>query len=916
MSKNTYFYIQTQPPSYYAVDSGKSYDINRFTVEKLYKEEKVQRKNFPKNGSTKEGERRLVIHEDLFCYFLEYMVANSYTNFPAIALEKALASMGQDDGFDGRFSEEKRKRLSDKLSEERRLLGLTTHMIKVEFDDSGGYECELKCVRLVTLQEKKNTPSSEEKKERLFFLHMTKALFLQKLRNGVYPKIADAAKESKIWFHWRSYLFNDLERRPEFTSANSVCVWDFKNIMKRKYFKPENCWDVFYEVAQILSISGGKFSVALEDEKLYFKKTQASPQEILMLEDQSERITELKGEGKEMQKGGKNMSDNTAVLLFSEYLLMLRHLYACRGMKGVSSKVWEKIYKENILKGERVSGLNIITWMCEDGWVPIDTEADPDARGAYPKCSGIVWIKQGGEKELAIYLEEEEKARMETLRQEYPLEKLKDETQESISKLLQEKIVLYNSIPKKVVVPSGFLMQVASSKRKNQPAGEAEQGSKRPKEASRHDEDGGSFFEKYVQRQKAFFRNAKGRPLSKYLLDYVRHDYAPQMFMPETKKLLQDLNIKDEITMRVYLQIAVDSKDFPIRHLAGVLDMSRMHLRNQSNWTQAKMKDIEEDLQRFEARFIPFLLRQSNGGQPPKAKPKKEQIDLLKRLYCSHWTFIHNPKKSRLDSLYLNLYEDKDWLPLLLTPFIHRMSSLPPVEGVQTVLSDYLKLPLEAQKLEQIIPHFNLSPDLTGPEVSITRIIDSLYPKNQRATQQFKIMIKPLDVKNMDLHLECPIYFEPNQDMDRNWNATAELDYISAIDSLRKGEFASSASNIQHKQCLSTYLAKLSTPKLWEYFLTDYISIFPFKLPSKCLVLFLFCLSIRAPKISIDQNGVPQDKNAFYDTIGSHLHGAYVHFFIQKPPPFFYSSSDFDKLCHSFDDLTIKYNAFLQASHP
>ena len=799
------------------------------------------------------------IRRDIFSYVLGFMAQNNYVNLPDAVLQFMLQKIQTEPAF---LKAEKSDGHSNELSKlvytilDNELKQKSTYLKKrlpLPFLDSEGKPCQIIAKRIV--------PSKNNAEDHLTGQESSLLGIIKEIRSSLILLQRQRFVNKTKWKQ-KHILFQEgtSPKLENFTVNHSVCIWDYKNVLKRHYFNPENCFRVFQEVASLLAIQEEKneCTVQFEDSDLYDEDAAASPSSMghTVKMDSSARIQELS-----LALPKKNMSETNALISYAEYKTLLQVLLACQHTCGISDGVWKKIYQERIIQNLPYTALEIAHWMCEEGWIPVQN-SDPKR---------LMWVN---------------KLDSPLLDQQPPV-------------IVPPEIEAYiksKSKPLDVVlvapeVKQGLYIQHSKRPSSDDDMVKEKEGQGDPKRLKVDS----SLYETYMSVQNKLLA---GTTFSKELLDYVRHDFAPQMFSNNIQSLLNYLQIQ-EFQLRMYLQIALHSGKFPVRHLQGVLDPSKIHLRNKRLWTPSKMSDIDEDLNRFQMEFVPFIFQSNN-------KPvKKQYLTILKNLYCAHWTFIKNPKRERIDTLYLHLYDLDFWTPLLLTVFIPNLCACPisDHQNATTTVTDYLQQPLDAS-------------------VTLPSLVSSLPYKPYLQNTFLKTLAElPLHAKyglftykEMMQHYVFPLQLQQH-DITERYDAASELDYQATIHSMRKGCFIPTSTS-KKTALLSDYLTQLSTPPFWKYLILSYIPSLPSKLSSCYLWLLLFFLQNNPDKHPVDQEtGIPRNMDIFNKDIGVEIN-TLVQLFNTNREPSFFMQSDVDALSDQLQSLSDKWLDFLAPPPP
>ena len=286
-------------------------------------------------------------------------------------------------------------------------------------------------------------------------------------------------------------------------------------------------------------------------------------------------------------------------------------------------------------------------------------------------------------------------------------------------------------------------------------------------------------FEKYKAQQNHFlslfyssdFHTPK--TISKKQMNYVKRGYTPMIASDRHPHFFQLLckpgsEVAAEDALRLWLNLAVNSGKFEIRHLHGILHPMKIAYRssNLGNGHSAQiLKDIEDDLEHFIKHFVPCM-EGSNSFTG-------DDLKWLKRFYCAYWTFLKNPEKTLLDSLYLHLYSHDEWSPILLAEHFTFLSGILVENDPRHHVIQYLHSPFEEK---------------SPPSSSFIDILQNLrLPSLDQA--QHKILLSYNTEHNyatsFPFHLIISRYESESSADPHN---LSDLHYCLAIDKLRKGE--------------------------------------------------------------------------------------------------------------------------------
>jgi hypothetical protein len=165
------------------------------------------------------------------------------------------------------------------------------------------------------------------------------------------------------------------------------------------------------------------------------------------------------------------------------------------------------------------------------------------------------------------------------------------------------------------------------------------------------------------------------------MISYTKHNFAPQLYSKGIKTILQKVK-QDELQLRLFIMMIIERGEAEIRHLSPQPEGKML----EDIYTATTSKEIDEDLHQFV-----YLFSQEFLSSDPLSV---EETALLCRCYCAHWMFVKQLYRTKQEAFYLQLYEFKEWIPILFS------SNIPTVSSSMQIKYDSIKLDVPLQKTE------------------------------------------------------------------------------------------------------------------------------------------------------------------------------------------------------------------------
>lgn len=165
------------------------------------------------------------------------------------------------------------------------------------------------------------------------------------------------------------------------------------------------------------------------------------------------------------------------------------------------------------------------------------------------------------------------------------------------------------------------------------------------------------------------------------MISYTKHNFAPQLFSKGIQQILLKSK-QDELQLRVFIMMIIERGAAEIRHLRPPPEGKML----EEMYTQSTSEEIKEDLHKFAALFSHEFLTDDALSI--------EETAVLCRCYCAHWMFVKQLYRTKQEAFYLQLYEFKEWVPILFS------TNIPSVSSSMQIKYDSINLDVPLQKAE------------------------------------------------------------------------------------------------------------------------------------------------------------------------------------------------------------------------
>jgi len=479
--------------------------------------------------------------------------------------------------------------------------------------------------------------------------------------------------------HFRDVLFgeNPNDQRHYFESNDTVCVWGYNNDIEQRYFNPEDAYFLF------LSLETRDFpedirNIIEEDGDTLAKYNTYS------------RFTELQSLKGTERLIGRRMREDNLVLSFQEYLYFLKVLNGCKNTLGISREVFKTLYERYIITGEYYDPKVLIRLLEANQYAP--------SRISFTETGFTVWEHKGtgqligpqngmslpiGERDklLAKYTATKISKNFTNGVQEamvnlYNGEARSNRGRKSKTKSFSSKPLETSSGAAEGLAPTppglliGHLKDMEPGMRSDGEEDD-EEGSEIRRPIKRHRQGGEiQSYNAYRDSQADFIQSLDGQIDERYIY-YTKHAFAPPITSRVLIEFLKD-NKKTEEYLRLLMQVAVESNDFPLTGLPKNYFNREEHSEGTDKdlWTEASNDWIAQnnkDLKIFEKGYLSFMLSRQHFEIIPRDSEKKAELfRQLKNLYCAYWIYMKNRTMGLTELLYINLFHYPGWTPLLL----------------------------------------------------------------------------------------------------------------------------------------------------------------------------------------------------------------------------------------------------------
>jgi hypothetical protein len=327
------------------------------------------------------NKKEVIITYELYSYFLLWLVEQGLVSYPSELLEAVLKLIPEEN--DQGLSHDKREKIfkdREKIMRE----NLYTLLYKNYRVDKLNYGKSKKKSFIINDMKKGKGkylgPKTKIETEKMCLL--IRQVFFLHVRGGWFSTVNNQ-KHKGLGLRSRSVLFSKVVDAPMFKNGTDdpyVCIMDYMGEGERVYFDPSSPLEIVFKIDRITSLptadKPGQYFIGIEDKDTPLWVPPKEGENNKLASNFTKEFLENDKRFQQLVKGftaGKtrvdyNMSSNTKIISFLEYIYFISVLDMCNNIAGLPIDIFEHLYDVYITTCKKYDPKVILSLLEEHGW--------------------------------------------------------------------------------------------------------------------------------------------------------------------------------------------------------------------------------------------------------------------------------------------------------------------------------------------------------------------------------------------------------------------------------------------------------------------------------------------------------------------------------------------------------------------